>query len=368
MKKKIIASVLTGMMVLGLAACGSSASQTSTTASTAPAASTESAASETAAPAASAESAASETAASAEVSDLGDVTLIMSTRDQFLSTLEGAAKDYADSLGITLTTQDAQNDTNKMLQFIETAANAGQKACIVNMVDPTTTSACIEAAGDMKLVFVNRVPSDITELTDNAVCVTSDERLAGTYQGEYLAKYFTEKGQTDVKYLMLSGNLGMTNTTQRTEFAISSMNDNGLNATEATAPVVCEWDRAEAMNQMSTLIASGLEYDCIISNNDEMALGAIEALQNANIDPSTIPIVGIDATADGCAAVVNGTLAMTVFQDPVGQGTGAIQACINLVNGDALNAGTSFDIDSETGHILWVPFEPVTAENVADYQ
>ncbi len=364
MKKKIIASVLTGMMVLGLAACGSSASQTSTTASAAPAASTTPTASSEAAPEASTASA----TAPAEASDLGDVTLIMSTRDQFLSTLEGAAKEYADSVGITLTTQDAQNDTNKMLQFIETAANAGQKACIVNMVDPTTTSACIEAAGDMKLVFVNRVPSDITELTDNAVCVTSDERLAGTYQGEYLAKYFTAKGQTDVKYLMLSGSLGMTNTTQRTEFAISSMNDNGLNATEATAPVVCEWDRAEAMNQMSTLIASGLEYDCIISNNDEMALGAIEALQNANIDPSTIPIVGIDATADGCAAVVNGTLAMTVFQDPVGQGTGAIQACINLVNGDALNAGTSFDIDSETGHILWVPFEPVTAENVADYQ
>jgi ABC-type sugar transport system substrate-binding protein len=59
---------------------------------------------------------------------------------------------------------------------------------------------------------------------------------------------------------------------------------------------------------------------------------------------------------------------MSVFQDPNGQGGGAVAAALNLINGAALNEGTDYEIDAETGHILWVPFEPVTPDNVADYQ
>ena len=92
----------------------------------------------------------------------------------------------------------------------------------------------------------------------------------------------------------------------------------------------------------------------------------IEAAKNAGLDPSSFPIVGIDATADGRQAIKDGTMAMSVFQDPNGQGGGAVQAAVNLINGAALNEGTSFDVD-ETGFILWVPFEEVTPDNVADY-
>ena len=96
-----------------------------------------------------------------------------------------------------------------------------------------------------------------------------------------------------------------------------------------------------------------------------MALGAIEACTQANrtID---FPIVGIDATADGRQAIKDGTLAMSVFQDPNGQGGGAVAAALNLINGAPLNEGTNFDVD-ETGFILWVPFEEVTPDNVAEY-
>lgn len=143
------------------------------------------------------------------------MTLIMSLRDEFLSALEAGCKTAADEVGVKLATQDAQNDTSKLLQFVESARNNGDDAVLINIVDAETAQQCIEAAGDMKVVFVNRAPSDTSVLNDNAKFVGSNEMTSGGYQGEFLAKYFKEKGQKDVKYLMLQGTLGLVHTEQR---------------------------------------------------------------------------------------------------------------------------------------------------------
>ena len=295
------------------------------------------------------------------------MTLIMSLRDEFLSTLEAGAQAAAEEAGVTLATQDAQNDTGKMLQFIESARNAGDDAVLINLVDAATAQQCIEAAGDMKVVFVNRVPEDTSVLTaGSSAAVVSNENQSGGYQGEFLANYFKEKGQTDVRYLMLQGTLGLVHTEQRSASVIQAMKDGGLNPIEAAAPLVADYDRAVAMDMISPLLTT-TEFDCIIANNDAMALGAVEAMTAQGLDPTSIPIVGIDATVDGVQAIKDGTLAMTVFQDANGQGYGAVQAAVNLIEGNAINDGTDYETD-ETGNIVWVPFEPVTAENVADYE
>ena len=123
---------------------------------------------------------------------------------------------------------------------------------------------------------------------------------------------------------------------------------------------------------IAPLLSGGTEFDCIIANNDAMALGAIEACRDAGIDID-FPIVGIDCTRDGANALEEGTLAMTVFQNPVGQGRGAILAIINMLNGNPINKGMEqYPLDdsgeSYSDHICWVPFEPVTKDNVADYK
>ena len=303
----------------------------------------------------------------AESGDGYSMTLIMSLRDEFLSTLEAGAQAAAEEAGVTLATQDAQNDTGKMLQFIESARNAGDDAVLINLVDAATAQQCIEAAGDMKVVFVNRVPEDTSVLeSGKSAAVVSNENQSGGYQGEFLANYFKEKGQTDVRYLMLQGTLGLVHTEQRSASVIQAMKDGGLNPIEAAAPLVAEYDRATAMDMISPLLTT-TEFDCIIANNDAMALGAVEAMTAQGLDPTSIPIVGIDATVDGVQAIKDGTLAMTVFQDANGQGYGAVQAAVNLIEGNAINDGTDYETD-ETGNIVWVPFEPVTAENVADYE
>ena len=167
------------------------------------------------------------------------MTLIMSLRDEFLSTLEAGSKSAADELGVTLASQDAQNDTGKMLQFIESAKNAGDDAVLINLVDAATAQQCIEAAGDMKVVFVNRAPSDTSVLeAGKSVAVVSNENTSGYYQGEFLANYFKDKGKTEIKYLMLQGTLGLVHTEQRSASVLKALEDNGIKATQAAAPLV----------------------------------------------------------------------------------------------------------------------------------
>ena len=355
MKRRVLAGLLASVLALGtLAGCGGGGSDDAATDSSAEATTDDAAA----------EEGSSETS-DAEGGDLGEITMILALRDEFLSTLEAGALAAAEDMGITLTTQDAQSDTSKLLQFIETAKNAGQKAIIVNMVDPETAPQVIEAAGDMKVVFVNRPPVDTSVLNENAVYVGSDEMESGKYQGEWLAEHFKAEGKTDIKYILLNGTIGNVSTTNRTESCLQALKDNGINATEATAPLAADFDRATAQDMISPLLTT-TEYDCIISNNDAMALGAIEALTAQGIDPTTVPIVGVDATVDGRQAIKDGTLSMSVFQDADGQGRGALMAAANLVSGAALNEGTDYELD-EAGYTMWVPFEPVTPDNVADY-
>lgn len=341
MKKKLLAALMaSAMMVSMLAGCGGNTTSTTQEGG--------------------------ETAEEGGSSDGYSMTLIMSLRDEFLSTLEAGAQSAAEELGVTLATQDANNDTGKTIQFIEAARNAGDDAVLVNMVDAATAQQCIDAAGDMKVIFVNRVPQDTSVLGGNSAAVVSDENQSGGYQGQFLVDYFKAKGQTDVRYLMLQGTLGLVHTEQRSASVIQAMKDGGLNPIEAAAPLVAEYNRADAMDMISPLLTT-TEFDCIISNNDAMALGAVEAMQAQGLDPTSIPIVGIDATADGIQAIKDGTLAMTVFQDANGQGYGAVKAAVNLIEGNAINDGTDYETD-ETGNIVWVPFEPVTPDNVADYE
>lgn len=310
--------------------------------------------------------------AASDTSGLKDLTFVIAARDEFMSTIESNMQANAQDLGFNIVTQDAQNDAAKQIQYIETAVNGGAEAVICLPVDADGTQSLIDAVGEANLVFVNRPPTNLHELAADNVCyVGSDEDTSGYYQGEYLAQYFKDAGKTEIKYLMIQGILGNVSTTKRSAGVLRALEDNGIKPTEAQAPLVADWDRPTAQEMIQPLLASGVEYDCIIANNDAMALGAIEACKDAGVEID-FPIVGIDCTKDGAQAITEGTLAMTVFQNPEGQGIGALTAAYNMINGDPINKGLEqYELDDDgedySDSIMWIPFEPVTKDNVADY-
>lgn len=99
-----------------------------------------------------------------------------------------------------------------------------------------------------------------------------------------------------------------------------------------------------------------------------MALGAVEALEAANRDPGEVPIVGIDSTLDALQTIEEGKMAMSAFQNADGQGSNAVKAAINLYEGKAFYDGCNFDLDPANEFAMYIPFEMVTKDDVADYK
>ena len=124
-----------------------------------------------------------------------------------------------------------------------------------------------------------------------------------------------------------------------------------------------DWDRQKAYDIAQTLLQQYPDLAGIYCNNDTMALGVIDSCKKNGI--SGVPVLGIDATADGCAAIQAGDMAFTVYQSGSGQGEAAVKAAIALGSG-----GTTQGMEglSDDGLYVWVPFEKVDSSNVADYQ
>lgn len=124
------------------------------------------------------------------------------------------------------------------------------------------------------------------------------------------------------------------------------------------------WDTGQAQKLFELFLSTGVQADCVICNNDAMALGVMEACKNKGVDCSTLSILGVDATADGCAAIRDGDMAFTVYQSGSGQGHAAVDAAIQLVE-----SGSVKDIEGSTedGKYVWVDFERVDSSNVSRY-
>jgi ribose transport system substrate-binding protein/inositol transport system substrate-binding protein len=116
------------------------------------------------------------------------------------------------------------------------------------------------------------------------------------------------------------------------------------------------WSRTQGTDLMTNWLSAGVEFDAVIANNDEMAIGAIQALKAAGRAMDTVVVGGVDATADALAAMAAGDMDVTVFQNAAGQGQGAVNAALKLARGEAVEKK------------VYVPFELVTPANLADYQ
>lgn len=267
--------------------------------------------------------------------DTYKVGLSMAYRDQFLTSMETAVIAAAEENGMEIQVVDANNDTQAQISHVQTFAANGLDAAIICLVNNDSASELVNVAGDMKVIFVNRQP-DLALLEDNKVVyVGTDENLYGENQAKYLSEYFNAEGKTDIKAVLFMGVLGLDNVNKRTDSVKKGLSEAGINV-EYVYEDTAEWDRSKAMEKMIQIIGSGNEYDVVICNNDEMALGVAEAYASLGLEID-VPIVGIDATDVGVEGVKSGTLACTVFQDPVAQGQGSIACAIGMLKGEAVD-------------------------------
>ena len=278
--------------------------------------------------------------------------------DNFLTVLRNGIQKSADGSGVTVQIEDAQNDVAKQLDQIKNFVASGVDAIIVNPVDTSATQAMSDAAAaaGVALVYVNRQPINVDTLPEKQAFVASNEVDSGTLETKEVCRLFKEAGKTEANVYVMMGELSNQAAVQRTAdiHDVIGGADCGVKI-NITDEQTANWSRDEAQNLMTNWLSTGAAFDGVIANNDEMAIGAIQAMKAASIDMKSVVVGGVDATQDALAAMQAGDLDVTVFQNAAGQGAGALDAALKLSKGEAVEKK------------VWVPFELVTPANVADY-
>lgn len=140
------------------------------------------------------------------------LSFIVSYKDEYLGMLDMAVKAAAESKGCELTSTGCADDMDKQLQYVRAAASNGTDAILVVLADDMRADEVVEAAGDTKIVFINRIPQDESVLDENHIYVGSDESCSGTYQGEMLAGELKKEGKDNINYVMIEGTAGLIHT------------------------------------------------------------------------------------------------------------------------------------------------------------
>lgn len=289
------------------------------------------------------------------------IFLTLNEMDNFRQTLVDAAVEKATKNGIQLDVGDAQNSIETQVKMIKEAAEKKYDVILCGAVSIDTTVELKASAGDVPIIFFNSCPKESLLKEGQYVYVGSDEQVAGQLQAEYVLKKLADKDEINV--VILKGPKGHSATKGRTSGAKKVLNASGKKINYVFEEYA-NWDSAQAKELFELFLKTGSKVDCVICNNDSMALGVVEACKAAGIDLNSLPVMGVDATAEGCESIKNGDMAFTVYQSGSGQGSKAVEMAIDLMNN-----GTGKNIEGITkdGLYVWVPFESVDSNNVSDY-
>lgn len=268
-------------------------------------------------------------------------------QSEFTTLIARAQQEIADELGVEIEIFDGNYDVNTQIGQFENMIAQGFDAIIFSPVDAEAMSIAVDKAHDagVPVIGVNtRVESD--KLT---AYVGSDDVTAGEIEMEYIAEKMGGKGNI----VVMEGPIGQSAQIQRREGIHNVLEQ--YPDIEILSEKTANWSRSEGLSLMENwLQAFAGQIDAVVSQNDEMALGAINALEEKGLK-NEIPVIGVDAISDALESVKQGIMDATVFQDAQGQGTKSVEVALSYLKGEP--------IEEE----YWIPFELVTQDTAQDF-
>lgn len=262
--------------------------------------------------------------------------------------------------------QRTQNDQVKEL------IDAGCNVLCVNLVDRADPSEIIDLARehDVPIIFFNREPvaEDLMQW-DKLYYVGADAKQSGVMQGELAVDAIKADSQIDrnkdgkIQYVVLEGEAGHQDAIIRTENAVETLKNNGI-VLEKMGYQIANWNRAQAQNRMEQMLSQYQnKIELVLANNDDMALGAMDAYKKLNYTEATMPVFfGIDGTDVGLEAVADSRLAGTVYNNKEGQAEAMAKLSIALVLGEGMEK-----IKFKDDKYIYVPYSKITKDNVGDF-
>lgn len=297
--------------------------------------------------------------------------------DTFISQLISCLKEELEELEndgftVTVTIRDAAGLQRTQDDQVEELIDAGCNVLCVNLVDRSNPSEIIDMAreNDVPVIFFNREPvaGDMMQW-DRLYYVGADAWQSGMIQGQLAAEVIKENPRIDrnkdgkIQYVILEGEPGHQDAIIRTENAVDTLKNYGIQL-EKLSCGIANWNRAQAQNRMAQMIGQYQHnIELVLANNDDMALGAIDAYQKSNFTESALPVFfGIDGTDVGLAAVADETLSGTVYNDKEGQAKAMAKLAAALVSNKGMEK-----IEFKKEKYIYLPYARVTVDNVGEY-
>lgn len=273
--------------------------------------------------------------------------------DTYQSILRTGVEARAKELGMELLIEDAQWDIARQQSQIENFIASKVDGIIVVAVDADAGIAMSKAAAaaGIPIVFANSQPSNVNELPEKQVFVGSNQLEAGGIPAREVCRMLGGQG----KVAMMMGELGSVLARERTQAAHDVFATEECKDVKIVEEQTARWSRTGALDLMTNWLSAGIEFDAVIANNDDMAMGAIQAMKTAGRSLDNVIVAGIDATPDALAAMQAGDMKVTVFQDGKKQGEASVDAMDRLLKGESIDS------------ITFTSLELVTKENMAEF-
>ena len=253
------------------------------------------------------------------------LAIVVSTlNNPFFVSMKDGAEAKAKELGYDLIVLDSQNDPSKELSNVEDLSVRGVKAILINPTDSDAVSNAIRIANraNIPVLTLDRGAS-----RGDVVSHIASDNVAG---GEMAGKFIIEKVGEKAKVIQLEGIAGTSAARERGEGFMNSVKNSQL---DLLASQPADFDRSKGLNVMENLLAANGDVQAVFAQNDEMALGALRAVQASGKD---ILIVGFDGTDDGIAAVKRGMLGATIAQQPALIGELGVETAAKVLKGESV--------------------------------
>lgn len=294
--------------------------------------------------------------------------------DTFISNiraeLEKRAKAYEQETGIkvTLDIQDAKGNQYTQNKQVERFVSLGCDALCINPVDRTTSSGIIDPAmaADIPVVFFNRQPvEEDMDRWDKLYYVGADAKESAVLEAEIVAEqyekdpaFLDQNGDGVISYVLLEGESNHQDSLIRTEWSVQTLKDRDVPIEKVTGGIA-NWERSQASAMMEQWLSSYPDkIELVISNNDDMALGAIDAMERAGAN--RIRVVGIDGTTPGLDAVKSGKMLGTVSSDK----SGYADAIFTIAASTGLGEPIPEKISLNGEKYYWTRQNHVTKDNI----
>lgn len=278
-------------------------------------------------------------------------------------------KEIASGKKIVVNIVDGQSSQALQTDQVDSFISQNYNVICVNMVDRTAAAVIVDKAkaADIPVIFFNREPvEEDLRMWSRAYYVGADAAQSGMLEGELIVDAYKKNkslidknGDGKIQYVMLEGEQEHQDALLRTEYSIKAVTNAGLHV-EKLANDTANWQRAQGTAKMAQWIEKfGDRIEVVFSNNDDMALGAIDAIKDSKRKIKPI-VVGIDATQNGLKAIEDGTMYGTVFNDAKGQA----QAIFDLSYSFASAVDPATVVNLQGGHYVRIPYWAVTKDNM----